>query len=342
MTDSPGCDVKKAGLNAAKFFIYFTQDTPYTSWELWPGMGRLRRGKEPHGAFLTTYVNPVAHRSITGKGGMAFGSLIVVENHGADKKPADLTVLIKIKGYNPDAGDIFSKFKAGDGGLTEISIKLSGGAIEETEIRRNLRRVESKLDAGIERVGGPQHSFAHEGGVIGKTPSVGGLKLPRSHVAVKRKNVTSTENFKSRVKPFEQRNIELGSDLGIHIKRAFHLEEARLVEALIVYVKRSAIHAQEYIIRDIGLELSDFLERHFMHCQFGLGNILRAVGITHSSSGGADMAEVAFLLVSGSETRQAIGAGKGDKKIKEQGRNDGIFHGKGPPVRVRGVTDCLE
>ncbi len=105
MADAPGCDVKKAGLDAAKFLIYFTQDTPYTSWELWPGMGRLRRGKEPHGAFLTTYVNPVAHRSITGKGGMAFGSLIVTENYDSGKKLIELSVMLKIKGYNPRAGD---------------------------------------------------------------------------------------------------------------------------------------------------------------------------------------------------------------------------------------------
>ncbi len=105
MRDSPGCDVKTAGLDAAKFFIYFTQDTPYASWELWPGTGRLRRGKEPHGAFLTTYVNPVAHRSLAGKGEMAFGSLIVMENYDSVKRLIDLTVMIKIKGYNPQAGD---------------------------------------------------------------------------------------------------------------------------------------------------------------------------------------------------------------------------------------------
>ncbi len=100
-----GCDYKKYGLDAEKFFQYFTQDTPYTSWQLWPGKGKLHQGKEPHGSFLTTYVNPVAYRSITQKSGMAFGSLIVVENYGLDKKLADLTVKIKIKGYNPRAGD---------------------------------------------------------------------------------------------------------------------------------------------------------------------------------------------------------------------------------------------
>ena len=99
------CDYKTYGLDAEKFFRYLTQDTPYTSWQLWPGKEKLYRGKEPHGALLTTYVNPVAYGSLTQRDGMAFGSLIVVENYSPDKKLTDLTVRIKIKGYNPRAGD---------------------------------------------------------------------------------------------------------------------------------------------------------------------------------------------------------------------------------------------
>ena len=104
LSAAPRCDVK-TGLDAAKFFIYFTQDTPYTSWQLWPGKEKLHRGKGPHGAFLTTYVNPAAYRSITGKSGMSFGSLIVLEDYDSDKKLGGFTVMLKIKGYNPPAGD---------------------------------------------------------------------------------------------------------------------------------------------------------------------------------------------------------------------------------------------
>jgi hypothetical protein len=75
------------------------------SWAVWPGKGKLSPGKAPHGAYVTTYANPAARRSIETKEGMAVGSLIVTENFDADKKPAGLLVMLKIKGYNPQAGD---------------------------------------------------------------------------------------------------------------------------------------------------------------------------------------------------------------------------------------------
>jgi len=99
------CDVKRVGLDAEKFYIYFTKDTPYTSWQLWPEKEKLRRAGGSHGDFLTAYVNPAAYRSIVNKDGMAFGSLIVTENYGPDKKLKELAVMLRIKGYSPDAGD---------------------------------------------------------------------------------------------------------------------------------------------------------------------------------------------------------------------------------------------
>ena len=109
------CNYTEFGLDGKKFFMYFTQDTPYTSWQLWPGKGKLNPGKEPHGSFLTTYVNPAAYGSITGKKGMAFGSLIVVENYGPDQKLADISAKIKIKGYHPQADDWYWFRYAPDG-----------------------------------------------------------------------------------------------------------------------------------------------------------------------------------------------------------------------------------
>lgn len=103
--ESSLCDYKQYGLDGDKFFLYFTKDTPYPSWQLWPDKGKLRAAEEPHGAFLTTYVNPAAYRSITRKEGMAYGSLVVTENRDADMRLLNLTAKIKIKGYNPPGGD---------------------------------------------------------------------------------------------------------------------------------------------------------------------------------------------------------------------------------------------
>lgn len=81
---------------------------PYKkAFELWPGKGELYPGTEPHGSLLTTYVNKVAMESIQKKHGMANNSIIVKENYTPDRKLAAVTVMYKVKGYNPPGGDWF-------------------------------------------------------------------------------------------------------------------------------------------------------------------------------------------------------------------------------------------
>jgi hypothetical protein len=87
---------------------YLKKENYATNWKMWPGKKALYPGREPHGAFLTTYVNKTAYDAIKGKKGqMADGSIVVKENYTADKKLAALTVIYKVKGYNPQAGDWF-------------------------------------------------------------------------------------------------------------------------------------------------------------------------------------------------------------------------------------------
>lgn len=95
------------GPNAEKLYEYIVRYKPYTDWELWPKKGKFYEGTEPHGALLTTFVNDAAFHSIFEKKGMYDGSIIVKENYTADKKLIALTVMYKIQGYNPDAGDWF-------------------------------------------------------------------------------------------------------------------------------------------------------------------------------------------------------------------------------------------
>ncbi|MCC6347450.1 MAG: cytochrome P460 family protein [Nitrospirales bacterium] len=97
----PGADAQKLG-------EYILQGNPYTRWKMWPGKGKFYKGTEPHGTLLTTYVNDVAYESIrSGKGVLSDGSLIVKENYTADKVLASLTVMYKVKGYSPKAGNWF-------------------------------------------------------------------------------------------------------------------------------------------------------------------------------------------------------------------------------------------
>lgn len=95
-------------------------------WEMWPAKDSLYTGTEPHGALLTTYVNRPALRSIVQREGvMQYPAIIVKENYTPDKKLAALTVMYKVKGYNPEAGDWFWAKYAPDGKV-EAEGKIAG------------------------------------------------------------------------------------------------------------------------------------------------------------------------------------------------------------------------
>lgn len=85
---------------------------PYKKWATWPGKGEMVKGTEPHGAIITVYVNDIALKSIKGAKGMSNNSIVLKENYTPDKKLAAVTVMYKVKGYNPEGGDWFwAKYK---------------------------------------------------------------------------------------------------------------------------------------------------------------------------------------------------------------------------------------
>lgn len=120
------------------------QTYPY-SWRYIPGTVAFYEGTEPHGAVLRTFVNPIAMASIEASdGGFAPGSIIVKENHitghlsdndeqveitaelleSFEGNLESVTLMAKVTGYNPDAGDWFwAKFQA-DGSIA------AAGAVE--------------------------------------------------------------------------------------------------------------------------------------------------------------------------------------------------------------------
>jgi hypothetical protein len=105
------------GADAAKLYTYIMKPKPYyDQWKLWPNKTTFAEGNRSHGSFMTTYVNKMALESLKTNGEMAYGSLIVTENYSDQKKLQTLTVMYKIKGYNPDAGDWFwAKYDALNG-----------------------------------------------------------------------------------------------------------------------------------------------------------------------------------------------------------------------------------
>ncbi len=107
-------------------YAHITDEDDYRQWRLWPEKGELYPAEEPHGAFLTTYVNDRAHSAITGrKGAIPARSIIVKENYDADKNLVALTVMYKVAGYNPEEGDWFWAKYLADGTI-DLEGKVPG------------------------------------------------------------------------------------------------------------------------------------------------------------------------------------------------------------------------
>lgn len=92
-------------VSAADLWKIIGQDKPYTEYGFWPGLEGIMPGKSPHGALVRTFVNNNALNP--GQDAYPYGSIIVKENFTADTTLAKLTVMYKVKGYNPGDGDWF-------------------------------------------------------------------------------------------------------------------------------------------------------------------------------------------------------------------------------------------
>ena len=97
-----------AAAAGASVWDYLKKEGFAKNWKMWPGTTAMHQGPEPHGAFLTTYVNDVALKSINAKKGkFSDGSMISQENYSKDKKLKFIAVMYKVKGYNPQDGNWF-------------------------------------------------------------------------------------------------------------------------------------------------------------------------------------------------------------------------------------------
>jgi hypothetical protein len=102
--------------SGAALWEYLQKEDYQKNWKMWPGTKAFYPGKSPHGALLTTYVNHIALRAIQEKKGkLPDGSIVAKENYSADKKYLALTVMYKVKGFNPPADDWYWAKYAPDG-----------------------------------------------------------------------------------------------------------------------------------------------------------------------------------------------------------------------------------
>ena len=96
--------------------IAYLEEVDYQNsedWKLWPGTIEMYQGDDPHGAKLTTRLNPAAFDSIGGA--MPNGAIIVKENYTPAGELAATTTMYKKSGYNPDHNDWFWLKELADG-----------------------------------------------------------------------------------------------------------------------------------------------------------------------------------------------------------------------------------
>lgn len=86
----------------ASFWSYLRQ-VHYRNWAPAAGQGAGHyKGKSPHGAFLKMYLNRIAAADPKG---LPYGSIIIKENYDKDKNLDAITVMYRVKGFDPDHND---------------------------------------------------------------------------------------------------------------------------------------------------------------------------------------------------------------------------------------------
>lgn len=97
------------GADADALWKHITKENLYTKWGFWPDHQGMQPGRAPHGPLHKVYVNSPGLKSA--RPPVQYGTIAVKENYTKDKKLAAITVMYKLKGYNPGDGDwVWAKF----------------------------------------------------------------------------------------------------------------------------------------------------------------------------------------------------------------------------------------
>ena len=91
------------GPDADALWKYITEISPYKDWGFWDDHDGMQPGSAPHGPFHKVYVNDVLLKAASVP--VPYGSIQVKESYNNDKEFVAITVMYKVKGFNPSAGD---------------------------------------------------------------------------------------------------------------------------------------------------------------------------------------------------------------------------------------------
>ncbi|WFS61978.1 cytochrome P460 family protein [Pseudodesulfovibrio thermohalotolerans] len=90
------------GAESMAVWKYITEVSPYRKWGQFPDHMGMQKGKSPHGALHEVYVNKAGLMKGTPK---PVGAMVVKDNFNSREKLKFITVMYKVAGYNPSAGD---------------------------------------------------------------------------------------------------------------------------------------------------------------------------------------------------------------------------------------------
>lgn len=97
---------KEIPIDARELWKLITVESPYQSYPSWPGKEGFYDSTMPPGNMLKLYVNDIALETIQYKKGVfPDGALLIKENYTDDKKLFLITVMHKVKGFNPPGHD---------------------------------------------------------------------------------------------------------------------------------------------------------------------------------------------------------------------------------------------
>ncbi len=83
-----------------------TVDSDYKNYAFWPDHEGLQPGQAPHGVYHKIFINKVLRDALPAKDRKApDGSIIVKENFNSTKDLTVITVIAKVRGYNPRDND---------------------------------------------------------------------------------------------------------------------------------------------------------------------------------------------------------------------------------------------
>jgi hypothetical protein len=96
----------KDKINTQALWRYITEENPYKDYPRWPGKEDFYESTMPPGNILKLYINDIALDTVVNKGGVfPDGALLIKENYTDDKELFLITIMYKVKGFNPAGHD---------------------------------------------------------------------------------------------------------------------------------------------------------------------------------------------------------------------------------------------